>query len=78
MQQESSEVHIRHFQSATDAIQVSQIWINGFKQTVSSKKWPTQPLWRLVFNHMAKQEIQDKKNVGPNGKNLFKYWCEDK
>ena len=27
---------------------------------------------------MAKQAIQDNGDVGPNGKNLFKYWCEYK
>ena len=32
MQQEKSDVRIRHFQSDKDAIQVCQVWINGLEQ----------------------------------------------
>ena len=77
MQEQNTDVHIRHFQSDTDASQVCQIWINGLEQTVDSKWWPTQPLWRLLFNHMAKQAIQENGDIGPNGKNVSTYWCED-
>ena len=78
MQHEDSDVHIRHFQSDTDAIQVCQMWVNGLDQTVSSKWWPTQPLWRLLFNHMAKLAVEENGDIGPSGQNIHKYWCEDK
>ena len=78
MQESNYDIHIRHFQSDTDAMAVCKIWVNGLEQTVNAKWWPTQPLWRFLFARMAKKAIKDNGDVGPDGKNLFTHWCEDK
>ena len=71
------DVSIRPFCPDSDAIEVCNIWVKGLEQTVRSKWWPLQPLWRLFFNIMAEQAVKSNGDVGPNGENLYIHWCKD-
>merc|ERR1711963_742471 len=73
----ANESVIRHFCPKTDAKQVHDIWINGLEQTVQAKWWLFRPIWKFFFHTMARNATKSNGDVGPNGQNLFSYWCED-
>ena len=73
----AEEVVIRHFCAESDAKAVHDIWINGLEQTVQSKWFLFRPIWRLFFHIMARYATKTNGDVGPNGQNLFNYWCVD-
>ena len=75
--QSHGEVNICHFNPESDAKEVANIWVSGLEQTVATKSRLTQPIWKMFFDHMAEKAVGPDGDVGPNGQNLSRHWCED-
>ena len=71
-------VRVRHFKPESDAHAVHDIWIDGLRQTSDEKWWLYRPFWRFMFYMYARKAVQENGDVGPEGENIFRHWCEDK
>eukprot|EP00111_Clytia_hemisphaerica_P012558 TCONS_00036914-protein len=70
-------VEIRKFNPKTDAKRLTEIWVDGLRQTVDSQWWWKRVYWRELFSQYAKDATAVDGDMGPEGTNLEKSWCFD-
>ena len=64
-----------HPLSSEDAPAVTQLWVNGLQQTITShRNWILRLLIARMMDQLETEALSEEGHMGPNGSNLCKFW----
>ena len=64
-----------HPLSPEDAPAVTQLWVDGLQQTITShKNWMLRHLISRMMDQLETKALSEEGHMGPNGRNLCKFW----